>query len=190
MNDRRQIFLGLFILLVSALYGVYQWNQREALQISANTLNTQAVSLNMEYAELQEQYSYIKVESGAAREVAAQELSVVFPTSEDLTMLTRLLDDFAVRNNFEGNPFFISSLSYETAKASEDGQYRSVPVRLSITSSKKNLGEFLEFIENSGSLEAGVRLMSIEDLKIQYPLEFGGTYDIQVDLNAYFSQEI
>lgn len=190
MSDRNKFILGICILLITLAYGVFQWFEREALGLRANQLNTEASNLTAVSDQLKEDYDAIKVEVTAARETAAQELSVVFPTKEDLTTLTRLFDDFAGKNNFASNPFFISSLSYETAKISDNGSYRYVPLRISLESSKKNLSKFLEYIENSGSLEGEVRIMTAEDIKIQYPAEFGGSYEVQIELNAYFSQEI
>lgn len=115
---------------------------------------------------------------------------MVFPTEENLTDLTRLFDDFSVTNNYAENPFFISSLTYDSAQISEDGQYRYLPIQMSLVSSKKNFNEFLEFVNTSGSMEGQVRLMSIEDIRINYPAEYGGSYEIQLDLNAYFSKEL
>ncbi len=182
--------MGIFVLLATIAYGVYQWSERDALILTANQLNTEAATLTAVNDQLTEDYDAIKVEVTAARETATQELGLVFPTNEDLTALTRTLDTWASEHNFEANPFFISSLSYEEAKVSESGTTRYLPLRMSIETSKKNLSKFLEYIESSGSLEGQVRLMSIEDLRIQYPAEFGGSYEVQIELNAYFSQEI
>lgn len=190
MSDRNKFIVGLLIILMTIGYGVFQWFEREALTLEANQLNTEASNLTAIKDKLTEDYDSIKVEVSASRETAAQELAVVFPTKEDLTALTRLLDQFAASNNFPSNPFFISSLSYEDAKVSDTGNYRYVPLRLSIEASKKNLSKFLEYVESSGSLEGEVRLMTAEDMKIQYPADFGGSYEIQIELNAYFSQEI
>ncbi len=190
MNDRNKFIFGLFIILVTISYGIYQWYEREALIIEANRLSTDASTLTAEIDQLKEDYDSVKVEVSAERETAAQEMAVVFPTKEDLTTLTRLFDAFATQNHFAENPFFIRSITYGNAEVSETGNYRYVPLRISITSSKKNLNKFLEFIETSGSLEGEVRLMSIEDLDITYPNEFGGTYEVTAEINAYFSQEI
>ncbi len=190
MNDRNQFILAFFLLLATIGYGVFQWNEREALLIQADTLSSEVINLTSVSKELTEEYQSIKAEVTADRETAAQELSLVFPTSEDLTTLTRLFDDFAVKNNFESNPFFISSITYDTASSGDDMGYRYVPLNLSITTSKKNLNKFLEFIGTSGSLEGEVRLMSISDMGLTYPKEFGGTYEAQITVYAYYSQDI
>ena len=188
MNDRHQFMLALFLLLATIGYGIFQWKEREALLIQADALSSEVINLTGVSKELTEDYQMIKSVVTADRETAAQELALVFPTTEDLTNLTRLFDDFAVKNNFESNPFFISSITYESVENA--GDYRSVPVNLNVTTSKKNLNKFLEFVGTSGSLEGEVRLMSISEMGLTYPNEFGGTYDVRIIVNAYFSQAL
>lgn len=190
MNDRTKLILGLFVLLGAAALGVYQWNEREVLLLEAQTLNTEVLNLTATSETLANEYNEIKAQVTASRESSLQEIAMVFPTEENLTDLTRLFDDFSVTNNYAENPFFISSLTYDSAQISEDGQYRYLPIQMSLVSSKKNFNEFLEFVNTSGSMEGQVRLMSIEDIRINYPAEYGGSYEIQLDLNAYFSKEL
>ena len=190
MNDRHKLMLGVLILLGAITYGVFQWKERTALLSEAAELSTKAAELTSASKGLEEDYQSIKVEVTAERAIATQALSTVFPTNESMTALNRAFDDFAVKNNFDSNPFFISSMSYGDEKIPDGGGYRYVPVSLNLTTSKKNLTKFLEYIETSGSLEGKTRLMSIEDLTINYPLEFGGVYEVQVELNAYYSQAL
>ncbi len=189
MKDRTKLYAGLLILLIAAAVGYWQWSEMQAYQITLDSLTSDSDIQASIKTNLIEDYQEIKTEVDESRETALQEVDLVFPTDEDLTNLTRLFDDFAVKNNFETNPFFISSINYQSA-AEDEGGYRHVPVSLSITTSSKNLGEFMEFIETSGSLESEVRLMSIEEMTVSYPEEYGGTYDIRFTINAYFSQEI
>ncbi len=188
--DRTKLLIGLFILLVTVGLGIWQFSTLTALKISTETLGTQSANLTVSKNALIDIYQSVKVDTTSVRETAAQDLALVFPTEEDLTTLTRALDDFAVKNNFENNPFFISSLSYDDPVLLEEENYRYTSFTVDITTSKKNLSKFLEFIENSGSLEAQSRLMSVQDLRITYPEEFGGTYEVQLEIYAYFSQPI
>lgn len=190
MNNRYPTFFALFVLLGTLAYGIFQWNEREVLLIESKSLSTQVSTLTSESKGLVEKYQSIKSDVNAERETYAQELSLVFPTSEDLTMLTRLFDDFSVKNNFSTNPFFISSISYDEAELDSNGSYRYVPVNLTVTSSKKNLSKFLEFIESSGSFEGEVRLMSVNSMGLRYPEKYGGTYEANILIYAYFSEEI
>lgn len=190
MNDRSKLFLALFILLATIGLGVWQWNVSEALKIDTNTLNTNAANLSIAKTELTENYQELKAEVNETRKSDDLKLSTVFPEDEDLTELTRIFDDFELKNNFESNPFFVSKISYESSQISEQSNYRYVPLNLSFTASKKNMSKFIEFIETSGSIEGEVRLMSIESMKISYPAEYGGTYEVDLKLNAYFSREL
>ena len=188
MTDRHQLYAGLFVLLATALLGVWQWSQMGALSGQVSALQSEAANLTSISKALAEDYQAIRVEVTAAREGSEQALALVFPQDEALTSLTRMFDDYAVKNNFESNPFFISSIHYGSEGESDDlGLYHFVSVSLSMESSKKNLSKFLEMIETSGSLEAGSRLMDIEGISIGYPSEYGGSFDVNLQLRAYYS---
>lgn len=189
MNDRHQFILAILIVLGTLAYGVFQWSEREALLVEADSLAQETSNLTSLSKSLTENYQTVKAEVTEARETSLQELGLVFPTDEDLTTMTRLFDDFSVKNNFESNPFFISDINYGEAEVAEDGSYRYLPVDLSVISSKKNLNKFLEFVETSGSLEGEVRLMDVSDMTITYPVEYGGSFEAKIIVRAYFSKE-
>ncbi len=190
MNERHRFITGLIITAIAVVGGVWQWNELTAMQLETNTFSTDASNLTNTKSEIVKDNENKKGEVIKLREGSGEELKAVFPTSEDITSLTRLFDDFSVQNNFPANPFFIGSINYEAAEAAEGTTYRYVPVNLSLTASRKNLDKFIEYIETSGSLESGVRLMSIDNLRLSYPEEFGGEYSVEFQIKAYFSQEI
>lgn len=191
MNDRHQLFTGLFVFLLAVLLGVWQWSELRGLNEQALALQSEASNLTSISKTLADDYQSIKVEVTAAREQTEQALSQVFPQEEGLTALTRLFDDYSVKNNFESNPFFISSLQYGTNPVDETtGFYQSVLLNLNADTSKKNLSKFLEMIENSGSLEAETRLMSVDNLTISYPQEYGGIYELRADIRAYYAPSL
>ncbi len=188
MNDRHQFFIGLFVLLFAVGLGIWQWNELQGMKEQTVALQSEASNLRTFSANLAEDYKDIKVEVTAARQETEQSLSQVLPENEDLTALTRLFDDYAVKNNFESNPFFISTIQYATPTDSQEGTtYRSTQLNLSADASKRNLSKFLEMIEASGSLEAETRLMSVDNLSISYPSEYGGTYDVRAEIQAYYA---
>jgi hypothetical protein len=186
MTNRHKFIAGLVVLLGSIGLGAWQFSIMQALNIDAQTLNTQVSNLTIEKATLIEDHYEIKEEVAAERDSATQELSLVFPSDEDLTNLTRLFDDFATKNNFNSNPFFISNLSYRAYEMNEDDGFNYVPISINLSTSKKNLTKFLEYIETSGSLEGEVRLMTVEELTVGYPAEYGGDYSVNMDIYAYF----
>lgn len=190
MKDRTKLYVGLLVILGTIALSAWQWNEMDANLIKAAEFTDEAQTQSAIKENLIEDYQEIKVEVNESRETALQELDLVFPTDEDLTNLTRTFDEFATANNFASNPFFISSINYQNTVSDDSGEYRYVPVSVSIETSKKNLGEFIEFIETSGSLEGETRLMSIEEITVGYPEEYGGTYSVRFTINAYFTQEI
>lgn len=190
MNERHKFILSLLIVLGTLAYGVWQWNYGSALNVEAQALQSQLSNLTTESTQLANDYQGIKKGANAVRETSAQALTQVFPTSENLSDLTRLFDSFSVKNNFTSNPFFISSVTYQEPQQPDGAFYQYIPVSMQVTSSRKNLSKFLEYVENSGSLEAEIRLMSVENLSISYPKEYGDTYDVQINLNAYFALDL
>lgn len=190
MRERTYTYLGIAVVLITVAWGIFQWFEREGLVLHAEELSQQTLNLSGISDRLTGNYQDLKAASAKIRESSAQEIALVFPTKEDLTNLTRLFDDFSTKNNFESNPFFISNLTYQTPLSSDEGAYRYVPVVLTVETSRKNLSKFLEFVEQSGSLEGEARLMSVEDISIKYPSEFGGEYEARITLDAFFSQEL
>lgn len=188
MTERHKIISGIFLLLITIGIGVWQFTEMQANKIKTNTLNLESQNLTALGKNFTDEYQTIKTDALKARESSTQELALVFPVDEDLTNLTRMFDDFAVKNNFSTNPFFISDLKYGGTETPEGENYSFVPVTMNITTSEKNLNKFLEYIETSGSLEGQTRLMGIEDISISYPDEYGGTYDVKLNLNAYMAK--
>lgn len=189
MRDRTKFIIGLFILLGTLALGVWQWDVMQSHDLRADAFNTQAATLSAQQNSLLEEYQDIKADVDDVRNSSTAELESVFPTEENITNLTRMFDEFAVKNNFTSNPFFISSINYQGEETTEEG-YRYVPATISVTTSSKNLGEFMEFVETSGALEGEVRLMSIESMSLTYPAEYGGIYEAKFSIKAYFSQDI
>lgn len=191
MNDRHQLFIGLFIFILAIGLGIWQWSELQGINERVVALQTEAGNLRAISATLADDYKDIKVDVTAAREEKEQSLSEVLPVDENLTMLTRTFDDYAVKNNFESNPFFIASIQYESPSPSDEGAaYRSTTLDLTADASKRNLSKFLEMIESSGSLEAGTRLMDIDNLTVSYPSEYGGTYELRAEIRAYYAPSI
>lgn len=190
MSDRAKFILGLFVILGGVALGLWQGSETQAYQVAISNFNADAQNLRSIKSGLIDQYQEIKGDVLIARVGVERDLAFVFPTDENITDLNRLFDDFSVKNNFKSNPFFISSISYQGVIENEEENYRVLPLSINMASSKSNFLEFLEFINDSGSLKSGVRLMSVEDLNIIYPTEFGGQYNVRMSVNAYFSREI
>jgi len=116
-------------------------------------------------------------------------LKTVFPSSDDYTELTRALDSFEQELNRANNPFVIASIEYQDAQADPDGNYKYLPLRMNITSSRENFAKFLRYIETSGSILDNVRLMDIQSIHMSFNKDSGsgsGSVNFSVKINAYF----
>ncbi len=190
MSNRTKLLIGFFFLLIALALGAWQGSVMYAHLINVKTLNTEAGNLRKTQANLLDQHEDIKFKITEERVESSTELSSVFPTKEEITALNRQFDQFATENDFENNPFFVSDVSYQNASTSENGEYRYIPVSLSVRTSRKNLYKFMDFIQNSGVSESGIRLMSIESLDLNYPAEGQSGFEVRMVLNAYFSREL
>lgn len=186
MSERHKIMIGAFLLTLALTLGVWQFFVLRGHQITVENLGSNLKSLQSIQSSLATDFQKIKSELTDIRQVSQQDYNVIFPLDADVTDLNRFLDDFAAKNNFESNPFFVSNLNYQSVLKAETHQI--LPFSMSVTTSKKNLVKFLSLIEDSGTLPSGTRLMSVEELSIVYPGEFGGAYEARLNLNAYFAQ--
>ncbi len=186
MTDRHAFFAGAFLLLLTLGMGVWQWTTLREFQSSTSTVQDELSILNENTETLTTRYQKIKADAASARQETLRALALVFPSSPDVTGLTRLLDDFAVKTNFETNPFFINTLKFGKVAELEKG-LSYIPVEFSVQTSQKNLDKFLQMVEQSGSLEASTRLLSVEALSLAYDDEVTGLLTAQITLHAYFS---
>lgn len=186
MTDRQQFIAGLVILGLTLVLGLWQWSNFRGNQILRDAYQDDAQNLTVARGQLTDEYFEIRAQLQEDREIAQKSIDSVLPTGEELTSLSRLLDDFAVRNNFSSNPFFISNMSFQNPVQVEDNVLAYTPVSFSFESSRSNLSKFMEFVEQSGSLGSGVRLMSLDNLSVGYPQEYGGAYTIRMNARAYF----
>ena len=96
------------------------------------------------------------------------EIAKIFPTTEEYTDLTRLLDDFFKQNNLSNNPIIATDLQFSQSVKDPKSQYMILPFSINIESSEKNFYKFLSFIESSGSLAGKIRLMDIESIQLNF----------------------
>ena len=190
MKNKTQLILGGLLIFAALIVGVWQGSIMRANAITFNTLNDEAANLRTVQDQLVVRHQDIKKEVSQTRLDSAQDIALIFPTEEDITSLNRLFDDFQTQNDFAENPFFISSVSYQEARTSGDGEYRYVPMSMNVQTSKKNLLKFIDFVEQSGAIESGVRLLSIESLNINYPDQPTEAFTVNMNLNAYFTRDI
>ena len=188
MSDRFKMMMAGVLVLIGLFVGFFQTQRYLELQSLRADSDQEATELNADKLALLSRFQEVRGATEASRQEREQDLSKVFPLNEDITGLTRLFDDFAIRNNFSSNPFFISQLSYD--QSYEDESVQVLPINISLDTSRKNLEKFLEYVNTSGSIQSGVRLMSTENVSMNYPSEFGASFSANIRLLAYFSRPL
>lgn len=130
-------------------------------QTEVKKLNTDVNNKNVAYQKAHEDYDKLTgtIESG---------LKEVFPQSDNYTELNRAFDNLEASLNRAKSLFVISSIDYQDVAVSEDGTYRYLPLRMNIVSSPENFTKFLQYIEESGSLNEKVRLMDIQSIHLSF----------------------
>ncbi len=115
-------------------------------------------------------------------------LKEVFPAGDSYTELTRAFDHFESETDRNNNKFVISNIEYQDVQVSEDGAYKYLPLRMTISSSEENFTKFLQYIEKSGSLLDKVRLMDIQSIHMSFDdsENSSGVINFSVKINAYF----
>jgi hypothetical protein len=180
------LIVALIIISVVGYYGYTKYVELSEVNGQLAQADNILFDLESENADAMDEYQEAKKDSVEDADENAEKLSSILPADEDLTALTRMLDDFAFENHYDSNPFFISQMSYSTVE--EDEGFRVLPISMTVETSERNFSKFLEYVESSGSLESGVRLMSIEAVNIQTGEE-EDVLRVQLSVNAYLQSE-
>lgn len=179
-------------LLLVALVGVYSY-----FQLDKYTRYNEAIASNDAFVTVlkdsrsteESVYDSEKPKFKKLQTDMEETLKEVFPISDNYTELTRAFDTFEQSLHRATNPFVISSIDYQDVKTSANGQYKYLPLRMNISSSKENFMKFLEYIETSGSLVGKVRLMDIQSIRLNFSEDAGTdvkTINFSVLIHAYF----
>jgi len=183
------------ILFVSLSYHVYT-NTTKMLEMNAKSDSYSklhpALSKTKNLSE--QEYIEVKEENKELMQRIKNELELVFPNSENHTILTRNLDKLANNLHRSLEPFMISNLQYMASKEAEDNGHMVLPFKMTIHSSYKNFFAFLRYVQNSGSLSEKTRLLDMPSIVINFVSPSGAQDNISgqneinfnVSANAYF----
>lgn len=110
----------------------------------------------------------------------------VLPDNEAYTDLTKQLDNFFDEHSeIKNNPIIAGSLRFGKGTKLKDSPFSVLPVSLTVESSRENFFTFLNYLETSGSLETGTRLMEVQGVQLNFS-EDGISFTLE--LRAYYRQ--
>lgn len=122
-----------------------------------------------------------------------KKIGSILPLDENYTDLAKQLDDYFATADKPGNPMFQGTLNFQKGQVVKDATGISVlPFSMGLEGTRDNLFKFLTFVQDSGSLENGIRLMEIKNIDLSFS-EGGEQTDnpkepikFNVNMNAYY----
>lgn len=117
-------------------------------------------NLEGEYAKSRNEYLLQTAERN-------KKIEAIFPSSEEITEFTRLIDQFFVDNNFANDPVVLNSLVFGSVESDDD--FNKLRFTLNVQGTENNFFRFLGFINNSGNLGKPYRIMSVDSINVSFP---------------------
>jgi len=190
--SKLHLYIGLIaiILIGTIVYTVIKYQEltfkQQVLAENQDTL----ITLQSTVEDKKNDYFETKKEHDDNEALIASTISKIFPTESDQNNLLREIESFFTKNHLSTNVMFLSSISFENPKSSEECDYRKLPFSMSIESSESNFFKFLEYMETSGSLENEVRLMDLDNVTLNLGEGLTEKIIFTAKANAYFQKEV
>ncbi|MBN1494316.1 hypothetical protein JW911_01110 [Candidatus Peregrinibacteria bacterium] len=190
-----KIYLVLSIILLLTV-GYYSYtnftkffDMREEIAVNEK-LHSALVSVDQTVAD---ELKKVKEEGSALEQKIKNELDQVLPKTENHTALTRALEMFSNNLNRLKDPFVVSNLQYMKLETPKSGNYQVLPIKMTIHSTYSNFYKFLDFIDNSGALSDGSRLLDVQSIIINFVSPKGSQNNLSgqdeinfnISINAY-----
>lgn len=162
-------FLALIVLAGAVAYGVFQYQIFQAENQAIEDNNSRLTALTSTVQKASSEFKQFAEERAKRQAELTKKLANILPQDENYTELTRQLDNYFIENDKVGNPFFQSSLRFGkgTAIAGVSG-VSTLPVSMNLEGTRDNFYKFLNFVNSSGSLETGTRLMDIHSIQLNF----------------------
>lgn len=188
-NIRAYLVLSLVVVLGTFALGYFKYSEYKVIkaavvenQTYSDELKTAVSNEKVAFQSSKDDYDKLSNEMDSS-------LKEVFPSDDNYTELTRAFDLLESKLNRVKDPFLISNIDYQDIQTSEDGTYKYLPLRMTISASNNNFTKFMQYIEESGSLSEKVRLMDVQSINLSLndsKDEEVNTMNFSIKINAYF----
>ncbi|MBD3328044.1 hypothetical protein GF340_01945 [Candidatus Peregrinibacteria bacterium] len=193
--------LILFVLIGAGVYGYFQYQDYAAARSALKDGQTKLAELQAMQDEVSDEYSEIKNTYDENFKDVNEAIEAVFPPDEFYTKLTETLDRYILDLDEQGtqsnDTIFMGNLKFSRGKYDAEKGYSVLPFTLTLEASRENFTEFLKYIETSGSLDDGTRLMEVQSISLSFPtsevetvagrsLVEGNILNVTLALNAYY----
>lgn len=123
-------------------------------------------------------------------------LSLVFPSQENYTELTKIFDTYFLENNRTTNPIIATDMQFGTPTSDSSGKYDVLPISMNITASESNFYKFLSYIQDSGTLSKKLRLLDLKSVQMNFATDDSGStgkgknkIQFRAEISAYFQKD-
>lgn len=180
------LLLAILFLVAASAFGYFRGRGLLAMRGAISGNESQIITLQKEKEEANARY--VETRTAFAKDMTdfSNIIGKIVPQGERYTEFTRALDEYFARNLTPENPILASSLRFGKGAQVEDTPFFNLPTSLTITSSPENFFKFLRFVEQSGSIETGTRLMDIQGIRINFTEE---DVSFTVDLRTFYRPE-
>lgn len=188
---RTYVVITAVIGIAAIVYGFFQFQDLSAARSALEDGQTRLSEMTSFETQIAEQYSTLKTAFDQDFENVRSAVDGVLPSEENYTALTKTLDDFVLTLNRQSPSIFMSNLKFSQPRMDADEEYAILPFSMTLSTTRANLERFLQYAENSGSLEDGSRLLDVRSITINFPGETGVGQEqelltVSLSLNAYF----
>lgn len=160
--------LTIVVAIAAIVYGYFQFQKFTATQAALEDGRSRVTELTSTISQTSEQYTALKNDHQTTFADVRESIEAVFPSEERYTELTKALDKF-ILDSSNVSPMFMSNLRFNASRLDEESGYSVLPFSLTLSTTNENLERFLQYVENSGALDAGVRLMDVQSISISFP---------------------
>ncbi|MCA9374090.1 MAG: hypothetical protein R3B71_00690 [Candidatus Gracilibacteria bacterium] len=197
-NYQRQIRTYVVVTVVigvaALIYGFFQFQDLSTARAALEDGQTRLSEMTSFEAQIADQYATLKTAFDQDFENVRNAVDGVLPSEENYTALTKTLDDFVLTLNRQSPSIFMSNLKFSQPRMDADEEYAILPFSMTLSTTRANLERFLQYTENSGSLDDASRLLDVRSITINFPGETGLGQEqelltVSLSLNAYFQTQ-
>ncbi len=187
----RSYFVGtMVIIVVAAVYGVMQFTKLAEIQDAMAAEQEQMGTLTLKADKLAATYKTIQSSYETEFSKTNNAIQDIFPTEDDYTNLTIKLEKIINDMNLASNPIVMNNLSFGRARTDTGSDYSVLPFQTTISTTQDNFDKFLRYVNSSGDLATGSRLMDIRSISINFSQNLnaaagGEMLDVNLNMNAY-----
>lgn len=181
--------------LLVAYYGIEKYLEYSEKATIVSESETSLTALTETKKTDGDVYTKVQTEYKTQDEEMQKGLALVFPSAENYTELTKILDAYFKENNRGSESIIATDMQFGTPVADSGGKYDILPISMNITASEKNFYKFLSFIQDSGTLSKKLRLLDLKSVQMNFADDESGSassknkIQFRAEIQAYFQKD-